>query len=82
MKKEQEQIRNARVSINGLGSVNVHLEKMYDRGHMKRLLDYLGYALDQWQVSVIKLETLKQEQHEILHNQRADEINDSDKERN
>ena len=81
MKKEQEQIRNARVSINGLGSVNVHLEKMYDRGHIRRLLDYLGYALDQWQVSVIKLETLKQEQHEILHNQRADEINDSDKER-
>jgi hypothetical protein len=31
---------------------------------MKRLLDYLGYALDQWQVSVIKLETLKQEQKE------------------
>ena len=81
MKKEQEQIRNAKVSINGLGSVNVHLEKMYDRGHIRRLLDYLCYAIDQWQISVIKLETLKQEQHEILHNQRADEINDSDKER-
>ena len=81
MKKEQEQIRNARLSIKDFGSINVNLEKMYDRGHMKRLLEYLGYALDQWQVSVIKLETLKQEQHEILHNQRADEINDSDKER-
>ena len=82
MKREKEQIRNARLSIKDFGSINVHLEKMYDRGHMKRLLDYLGYALDQWQVSVIKLETLKQEQYEILHNQRADEINDSDKERN
>ena len=82
MKKEKEQIRTARLSIKDFGSINVHLEKMYDRGHMKRLLDYLGYALDQWQISVIKLETLKQEQHEILHNQRADEINDSDKERN
>ena len=81
MKKEQEQIRNARLIIKDFGSINVNLEKMYDRGHMKRLLEYLGYALDQWQVSVIKLETLKQEQHEILHNQRADEINDSDKER-
>lgn len=64
MKKETEQIRNARLSIKDFGSINVHLEKMYDRGHMKRLLDYLGYALDQWQVSVIKLETLKQEQKE------------------
>ena len=81
MKKEKEQIRNARLIIKDFGSINVNLEKMYDRGHMKRLLDYLGYALDQWQVSVIKLETLKQEQYEILHNQRADEINDSDKER-
>lgn len=79
MKKEQEQIRHARLSIKDFGSINVHLEKMYDKGHVRRLLDYLGYALDQWQVSVIKLETLKQEQHEILHNQRADEINDSDK---
>ena len=52
---------------------------MYDRGHIRRLLDYLCYAIDQWQISVIKLETLKQEQHEILHNQRADKINDSDK---
>ena len=81
MKKEKGQIRSARLSIKDFGSIDVHLEKMYDRGHMKRLLDYLGYALDQWQVSVIKLETLKQEQYEILHNQRADEINDSDKER-
>lgn len=79
MKKEKEQIRNARLSIKDFGSIDVHLEKMYDRGHMKRLLEYLGYALDQWQVSVIKLETLKQEQYEILHNQRADKINDSDK---
>lgn len=81
MKKEQEQIRHARLSIKDFGSINVHLEKMYDKGHVRRLLDYLGYALDQWQVSVIKLETLKQEQYEILHNQRTDEINDSDKER-
>ena len=79
MKKEQEQIRHARLSIKDFGSINVHLEKMYDKGHVRRLLDYLGYALDQWQVSVIKLETLKQEQYEILHNQRVDEINDSDK---
>lgn len=64
MKKEQEQIRNARLSIKDFGSINVHLEKMYDRGHMKRLLDYLGYALNQWQVSVIKMEALKQEQKE------------------
>lgn len=64
MKKEKEQIQNARLSIKDFGSINVHLEKMYDRGHMKRLLDYLGYALDQWQVSVIKMETLKQEQKE------------------
>jgi hypothetical protein len=40
---------------------------MYDKGHVRRLLDYLGYALDQWQVSVIKLETLKQEQYEITN---------------
>lgn len=64
MKKETEQIRHARLSIKDFGSINVHLEKMYDRGHMKRLLDYLGYALDQWQVSVIKIETLKQKQKE------------------
>ena len=64
MKKEKEQIRHARLSIKDFGSINVHLEKMYDRGHMKRLLDYLGYALDKWQISVIKLETLKQEQKE------------------
>ena len=64
MKKEQEQIRNARMSIKDFGSINVHLEKMYDKGHIRRLLDYLGYALGQWQVSVIKMEALKQEQKE------------------
>ena len=76
MKKEQEQIRNARLSIKDFGSINVHLEKMYDRGHMKRLLDYLGYALDQWQVSVIKLETLKQEQYRTNTNDKT-EYNES-----
>ena len=64
MKKETEQIRNARLSIKDFGSINVRLEKMYDKGHIRRLLDYLGYALDQWQVSVIKMEALKQEQKE------------------
>ena len=76
MKKEKEQIRNARLSIKDFGSINVHLEKMYDRGHMKRLLDYLGYALDQWQVSVIKLETLKQEQYRTNTNDKT-EYNES-----
>ena len=76
MKKEQEQIRNARLSIKDFGSINVHLEKMYDRGHMKRLLDYLGYALDQWQISVIKLETLKQEQYRTNTNDKT-EYNES-----
>ena len=76
MKKEKEQIRNARLSIKDFGSIDVHLEKMYDRGHMKRLLDYLGYALDQWQVSVIKLETLKQEQYRTNTNDKT-EYNES-----
>ena len=77
MKKEQEQIRNARLSIKDFGSINVHLEKMYDRGHMKRLLEYLGYALDQWQISVIKLETLKQEQYRTNTNDKT-EYNESE----
>ena len=76
MKKEKEQIRNARLSIKDFGSIDVHLEKMYDRGHMKRLLDYLGYALDQWQVSVVKLETLKQEQYRTNTNDKT-EYNES-----
>lgn len=66
MKKETEWIRHARLSIKDFGSINVNLEKMYDRGHMKRLLDYLGYALDQWQVSVIRMEKLKQEQKKTI----------------
>lgn len=76
MKKEKEQIRNARLSIKDFGSINVHLEKMYDKGHVRRLLDYLGYALDQWQVSVIKLETLKQEQYRTNTNDKT-EYNES-----
>ena len=46
MKKEKEQIRNARLSIKDFGSINVHVGKMYDRGHMMCFFVYFFYSLD------------------------------------
>ena len=51
--------RRVVINIQDFGTINVNLTKMYDKGHLKRLSDYLSFAFDKWQDSVVKIENLQ-----------------------
>ena len=55
----ENKARRVVIEIQDFGTINVNLTRMYDKGHLKRLSDYLSFAFEEWEKSVVMIENLQ-----------------------